>query len=59
MSHTSKLDSVVLGLIPDDMGNTRVLDAGIGGLWHNDKYRALRAIGHCSGCELYKYDLGD
>jgi len=32
MSHTSKLDSVVLGLISDDMGNARVLDAGIGGL---------------------------
>lgn len=34
MSHTDKLEPIVLGLIPDDLGSIRILDAGLGfGLW--------------------------
>jgi MoaA/NifB/PqqE/SkfB family radical SAM enzyme len=37
------------------MGN--VLESSLLGVWHNDKYKNLRRIGHCPDCELYKYDL--
>jgi MoaA/NifB/PqqE/SkfB family radical SAM enzyme len=34
-----------------------VFESSLSEVWHSREYRTLRELGHCPGCELYKYDL--